>query len=126
MIRRPPRSTRTDTLFPYTTLFRSRTIDIPTGQLLNPVYDTLNRFLTERGEPPQFPNVPDQSIALLRDREQETKLSLSAPLIAPELWANVDAKRALAGPRRAPPEAYAPPPGTSEERRGGKACVSTG
>src|SRR3546814_4004302 len=25
MIRRPPRSTRTDTLFPYTTLFRSHT-----------------------------------------------------------------------------------------------------
>src|SRR3546814_9051759 len=25
-IRRPPRSTRTDTLFPYTTLFRSRTL----------------------------------------------------------------------------------------------------
>src|SRR3546814_18214358 len=29
MIRRPPRSTRTDTLFPYTTLFRS--IEIETG-----------------------------------------------------------------------------------------------
>src|SRR3546814_12115109 len=28
MIRRPPRSTRTDTLFPYTTLFRSRIADI--------------------------------------------------------------------------------------------------
>src|SRR3546814_15282619 len=27
MIRRPPRSTRTDTLFPYTTLFRSVAID---------------------------------------------------------------------------------------------------
>src|SRR3546814_5450947 len=26
MIRRPPRSTRTDTLFPYTTLFRSKSI----------------------------------------------------------------------------------------------------
>src|SRR3546814_19453033 len=26
MIRRPPRSTRTDTLFPYTTLFRSREV----------------------------------------------------------------------------------------------------
>src|SRR3546814_15447921 len=26
MIRRPPRSTRTDTLFPYTTLFRSTTV----------------------------------------------------------------------------------------------------
>src|SRR3546814_2763360 len=30
MIRRPPRSTRTDTLFPYTTLFRS----VPYGTLL--------------------------------------------------------------------------------------------
>src|SRR3546814_2593832 len=30
MIRRPPRSTRTDTLFPYTTLFRStRAADLP-------------------------------------------------------------------------------------------------
>src|SRR3546814_9303349 len=28
MIRRPPRSTRTDTLFPYTTLFRSRNATI--------------------------------------------------------------------------------------------------
>src|SRR3546814_3866532 len=28
MIRRPPRSTRTDTLFPYTTLFRSNTARI--------------------------------------------------------------------------------------------------
>src|SRR3546814_2944584 len=27
MIRRPPRSTRTDTLFPYTTLFRSASLD---------------------------------------------------------------------------------------------------
>src|SRR3546814_9284475 len=29
MIQRPPRSTRTDTLFPYTTLFRSTKIDNP-------------------------------------------------------------------------------------------------
>src|SRR3546814_5322665 len=38
MIRRPPRSTRTDTLFPYTTLFRSRPgwqlAVIPEGQTL--------------------------------------------------------------------------------------------
>src|SRR3546814_886634 len=31
MIRRPPRSTRTDTLFPYTTLFRSRVENRPSG-----------------------------------------------------------------------------------------------
>src|SRR3546814_13441737 len=29
MIRRPPRSTRTDTLFPYTTLFRSLLLQTP-------------------------------------------------------------------------------------------------
>src|SRR3546814_4676610 len=31
MIRRPPRSTRTDTLFPYTTLFRSSGVDSRSG-----------------------------------------------------------------------------------------------
>src|SRR3546814_6395842 len=31
MIRRPPRSTRTDTLLPYTTLFRSDRIDVTLG-----------------------------------------------------------------------------------------------
>src|SRR3546814_13980280 len=34
MIRRPPRSTRTDTLFPYTTLFRSTTLAFLTLALL--------------------------------------------------------------------------------------------
>src|SRR3546814_1991019 len=33
MIRRPPRSTRTDTLFPYTTLFRSGVGTARTGQV---------------------------------------------------------------------------------------------
>src|SRR3546814_10446649 len=38
MIRRPPRSTRTDTLFPYTTLFRSQVLHdraIAQGQISN-------------------------------------------------------------------------------------------
>src|SRR3546814_8613483 len=34
MIRRPPRSTRTDTLFPYTTLFRSKRGGIPQRQIV--------------------------------------------------------------------------------------------
>src|SRR3546814_3629023 len=33
MIRRPPRSTRTDTLFPYTTLFRSAVVWYPVPAL---------------------------------------------------------------------------------------------
>src|SRR3546814_12382037 len=33
MIRRPPRSTRTDTLFPYTTLFRSQRLQADLGEV---------------------------------------------------------------------------------------------
>src|SRR3546814_10515475 len=38
MIRRPPRSTRTDTLFPYTTLFRSGDRGIPRRRGSEPVH----------------------------------------------------------------------------------------
>src|SRR3546814_7388458 len=38
MIRRPPRSTRTDTLFPYTTLFRSAEIDRQRGGIAQYVH----------------------------------------------------------------------------------------
>src|SRR3546814_11481248 len=44
MIRRPPRSTRTDTLFPYTTLFRSHLFRIPqTGLRFFTVYGPWGR-----------------------------------------------------------------------------------
>src|SRR3546814_19117028 len=40
MIRRPPRSTRTDTLFPYTTLFRSiGSLTLPDGQIIVVITD---------------------------------------------------------------------------------------
>src|SRR3546814_14056197 len=41
MIRRPPRSTRTDTLFPYSTLFRSRDRAVARGFTINglPILD---------------------------------------------------------------------------------------
>src|SRR3546814_15682336 len=42
MIRRPPRSTRTDTLFPYTTLFRSLY-----RQILGPAFDMLPPWVRE-------------------------------------------------------------------------------
>src|SRR3546814_7603738 len=43
MLRRPPRSPRTDTLFPYTTLFRSGGKDFPGGRR--------GRFRQPRGSP---------------------------------------------------------------------------
>src|SRR3546814_1244803 len=45
-IRRPPRSTRTDTLFPYTTLFRSATFARLTGTIVRQVGD-LRRMVDE-------------------------------------------------------------------------------
>src|SRR3546814_18793399 len=46
MIRRPPGSTRTDTLFPYTTLFRSR--EVATGLTPNILHHPLSRGLCRR------------------------------------------------------------------------------
>src|SRR3546814_17768407 len=48
MIRRPPRSTRTDTLFPYTTLFRScaHVADICDKHPISPFSDSLQKHLT--------------------------------------------------------------------------------
>src|SRR3546814_5141359 len=43
MIRRPPRSTRTDTLFPYTTLFRSVTGETDTVRALLPALTDIVR-----------------------------------------------------------------------------------
>src|SRR3546814_5634014 len=45
MIRRPPRSTRTDTLFPYTTLFRSR---IPVDDIALPRREAFGLALEAR------------------------------------------------------------------------------
>src|SRR3546814_16162432 len=46
-IRRPPRSTRTDTLFPYTTLFRSR---IPTYPVRRPQLSLDRIYLSPQWE----------------------------------------------------------------------------
>src|SRR3546814_7804050 len=51
MIRRPPRSTRTDTLFPYTTLFRSSksvsspAAKAPSGQAQSAAASAINRLV---------------------------------------------------------------------------------
>src|SRR3546814_10741703 len=56
MIRRPPRSTRTDTLFPYTTLFRSHRQGLAFLVLAGAVddlVDVLERFLVRRQDDPE-------------------------------------------------------------------------
>src|SRR3546814_16249383 len=49
MIRRPPRSTRTDTLFPYTTLFRSEAkLERHNGQLLRAAVELAKDWRTDK------------------------------------------------------------------------------
>src|SRR3546814_6359934 len=52
MIRRPPRSTRTDTLFPYTTLFRSKLCRSPLGG--HPFRDGRARTAADRSGAGEF------------------------------------------------------------------------
>jgi outer membrane protein len=68
-----------------------REFDVPLGTLLNPVYSTLNDLL---GQPGQFPQIADQTINFVREREQDTRLSLRQPLYAPAIPAAVRAQRA--------------------------------
>src|SRR3546814_6836437 len=71
MLRRQPRSTRTDTLFPFTTLFRSRAIYVPRGvgnsyQTLDP--DTAYTYLVNDHWSPTatytFLNLADDTIGI--------------------------------------------------------------
>src|SRR3546814_12688733 len=51
MIQRPPRSTRTDTLFPYTTLFRSPHVYSRIGQPDSCTFGTRGKNLVPRSNP---------------------------------------------------------------------------
>src|SRR3546814_7461671 len=68
MIRRPPRSTRTDTLFPYTTLFRSRNVELRSE--VDAMRATLSDSQTEKDR-------VAQARAMLGDRLQEVEDALA-------------------------------------------------
>jgi len=87
----------------YTRAEGGRTIDLPIGDLLNPAYDALNQLQGAQGG---FTHVSNQSIALIREREQETKLTLVQPLYRPEITRGVKARRADWESREAQRAAY--------------------
>src|SRR3546814_13763047 len=90
MIRRPPRSTRTDTLFPYTTLFRSdpdrlhAAGDVPDHPAVPVLLDGRHDLQIERGtlQPRRIQPV----LALLADprQHQEAAVRNRLPSVAPD------------------------------------------
>jgi outer membrane protein len=68
----------------YTRARGGRVIEFPAGDLLNPVYSTLNMLTGTQA----FPRVENESFHFYRPREQETKLRLAQPIISPEIWYN--------------------------------------
>ncbi|MFC2089551.1 TolC family protein [Bacteroidota bacterium] len=73
----------------YTVAEGGRIITFPIGDLLNPVYSTLNLLtMTE-----QFPTVDNEEFPFYRPREQETKLSLVQPIYNSQLIGNVKVKK---------------------------------
>src|SRR3546814_2558534 len=88
MIRRPPRPTPTDTLFPYTTLFRSAIFKHPLAGRDVTLFGTLGAFATE------YANSPWSSSNDWSEGESENKWLLGGQFGAE--W-KIDAKNSLRG-----------------------------
>ncbi len=68
----------------YTVSEGGRVIDFPVGDLLNPVYATLNALTSSS----LFPVIDNQRIRFLRPTEHETKLRVVQPLFSPSVYFN--------------------------------------
>jgi outer membrane protein TolC len=86
----------------YTVAEGGRTIDFPVGDLLNPVYQTLNT-LTESSA---FPQIDNQRFYFFRPTEQVTNFELLQPLFNPQIYFNVRIRSALSEARKADFETY--------------------
>ena len=68
----------------YTVARGGRIIDFPVGDLLNPVYSTLNMLTASE----MFPQIENESFPFYRPTEQETKVSLVQPIFSTDLIQN--------------------------------------
>ena len=57
-----------------------RQIDIPVGDLLNPVYASLNSLLTAGGQPAPFTPIDNVSVPFLREEELQAVVSFTQPV----------------------------------------------
>ena len=78
----------------YTSASGGRTLELPLGTLMNPVYATLNQLLADRGRRNEFAPIQNETVYFQRQHEQITRFSLRQPLYAPAIPAAVRAQRA--------------------------------
>jgi outer membrane protein TolC len=83
-----------------------RQITFPAGDMLNPVYGTLNDMLVAQGGQPQFPTIDNEVIPFLREEEHDTKLRASQPLFVPSVLHNYQLKSALVDVEHAQMQAF--------------------
>ena len=88
----------------YTRAGGGRAVEIPVGDLLNPIYATLNQLLQEGRFPTNLPNVSEPFI---REEEQETKVRISQPIFQPSIYFNYRIRSSLASADRAARDRYA-------------------
>jgi outer membrane protein TolC len=80
----------------YTRAGGGRDFTIPIGDLVNPIYRTLNQLLEAQGLPPQFPeNIQNETVPFLREKEHETRIRLTQPIFQPAIWNNYGLKSDL-------------------------------
>ncbi len=65
-----------------------RIIDLPLGDLMNPVYSTLNQMLEQQGQPGTFPMLENQQINFLRNQEYDASISVVQPIYSRALSIN--------------------------------------
>lgn len=74
---------------------------------MNPVYSTLNQLLAAHGDPSTpFPQLQNEVIPFLREKEHETKIRTVLPLLQPALVYNYSIKNALTEVYAAAMESY--------------------
>jgi outer membrane protein TolC len=86
----------------YTRSEGGRTIDFPVGDLLNPVYTTLNQLSGEN----KFPRIDNARFQLNPDNFYDAKFRTSLPLINAEIWYNQQIKKEMIGSQQAAVNVY--------------------
>ena len=87
----------------YTLAEGGRTIDIPIGDLMNPVYTSLNGLTGSQNFPTDLPNTSEQ---LLPDKFHDTRLEFRLPIFNTDIYYNYKAKSALISVQQAQRDAY--------------------